>query len=77
MVKDEGVLTLWRGSMPSIFRAGLMNMGMIAPYEEVKERLNAFTGTHDVLSTRIIASIISGIMASTLSLPADNIKTKL
>lgn len=77
MIKEEGVLSLWRGSTPTIFRAGLMNMGMIAPYEEIKERLNAYMGTTDALSTRIIASILSGIIASTMSLPADNIKTKL
>ena len=35
MVKEEGILSLWRGSFPTIFRAGLMNMGMIAPYEVI------------------------------------------
>jgi solute carrier family 25 oxoglutarate transporter 11 len=70
-------LALWRGSFPTIVRAGMMNMGMIAPYEEIKERINAWTHTQDALGTRIFSSVIAGIVASTLALPPDNLKTKL
>lgn len=77
MVKEEGILSLWRGSFPTIIRAGMMNMGMIAPYEEIKERINAFTNTQDAMGTRIFSSIIAGICASVLALPPDNVKTKL
>lgn len=50
---------------------------MIAPYEELKERLNAWTGTVDTLQTRLIASALAGCMCAFISLPSDNIKTKL
>ena len=47
IIKEEGVLTLWRGAGPTIVRAMFLNFGMLAPYDEIKERINSFTGTHD------------------------------
>ena len=52
-------------------------MGLIAPYEEIKERMNAWTGTHDALTTRLFAAASSGVIAACISLPSDNIKTKI
>jgi len=37
IVKEEGILTLWRGCLPTIVRAGAMNMGMLTTYDEIKE----------------------------------------
>mmetsp|Transcript_17526 Transcript_17526/g.15373 ORF Transcript_17526/g.15373 Transcript_17526/m.15373 type:complete len:151 (-) Transcript_17526:184-636(-) len=77
IVKEEGLLTLWRGSVPTIGRAMAMNLGQLFPYDEIKERLNKKTGTKDTLSTRLIASAVAGFSAAFCSLPFDNIKTKL
>jgi len=77
MVKEEGVLSLWRGCTPTIVRAMLINMGMLATYDETKERINKFRGTKDTTSTKIISSFIAGIVCAVVSLPADNLKTKL
>jgi len=77
IIKEEGVLTLWRGSTPTVVRGMAMNLGMLAPYDEVKERINKATGTKDTKSTRLIASAVAGATAAVFSLPFDNIKTKL
>ena len=77
IVREEGVLALWRGCEPTVIRAMVLNLGMLAPYDEVKERLNAFYGTKDTLSTRLTASAIAGFLAAFGSLPFDNVKTKL
>lgn len=77
IIKEEGVLTLWRGGGSGVARAMAMNLGMLAPFEEAKDRLNAWTGTKDTLQTRLIASAIAGFSAAFFSLPFDNIKTKV
>jgi solute carrier family 25 oxoglutarate transporter 11 len=42
IVKEEGVMALWRGSTPTVTRAVVLNLAMLAPYDEVKERLNNY-----------------------------------
>jgi len=76
VVKEEGLLTLWRGSTTTILRAMSLNLGMLGPYDEAKERLNKWKGTKDTVETRLTASAIAGLLASLSSLPADNLKTK-
>lgn len=73
-MKEEGLLTLWRGSAPTVARAMSMNLGMLTSYDEIKERLNAVKGTTDAVETRLFASAISGIICSFMSLPFDNAK---
>ena len=38
--KDEGVINLWRGCVPTVIRAVVLNFGMLGPFDESKERLN-------------------------------------
>lgn len=75
--KEEGVLSLWRGSFPTIIRAMVLNFGMLGPFDEIKERLNKLRGTKDTISTRLAAAAVAGFLSSFLSLPFDNAKTKM
>jgi len=70
-------LSLWTGSGPTILRAMSMNLGMLGPYDEVKERMNKYTGTKDTTKTRLAASCVAGFLAAFICLPFDNLKTKL
>ena len=74
-VKEEGITTLWRGSFPTICRAMAMNFSLLVPFEETKKLLKPYV--QNDRSRAIVASLISGGCATVLSLPFDNIKTKL
>ncbi len=77
IIREEGFFTLWRGSAPTICRAMAMNLGMMTTYDEVKEFLNRHSENKNSKTTRLAASAISGLICSFMSLPFDNIKTKM
>lgn len=77
IIKEEGVLALWRGSAPTVVRAMVLNFAMLGPFDEVKEKLNKWTGKKDTLANRLTAAAVAGFLSSFCSLPFDNVKTKL
>jgi len=70
-------LELWRGCSPTVVRAMVLNFCMLAPYDEIKERLNHYFGTKDTKQTRLLSSALAGFLSSFGSLPFDNAKTKI
>ena len=75
IVKEEGLMTLWRGSIPMVCRAIAMNVGMLASYDQSKELLAPYTGTGK--TTSLLASAISGFVCAFTTLPFDLIKCRL
>ena len=76
IVKEEGFFSLWKGSTPTIARAMSLTVGQVTSFEEIKQRVIAIRGKNDLV-TRVISSSCSGVICSCLSLPFDNLKTKL
>ena len=75
IVKEEGLMTLWRGSIPMVCRAIAMNVGMLASYDQSKELLAPYTGTGK--TTSLLASAISGFVCAFTTLPFDLIKCRM
>eukprot|EP00899_Mesostigma_viride_P013004 jgi/Mesvir1/21704/Mv04123-RA.1 len=75
IVKDEGVLALWKGAGPTVSRAMALNMGMMASFDQTKEMASemGLTGKMPV----VVASAVSGFFASACSLPFDYVKTQI
>lgn len=74
-IKEEGILTLWRGSLPTVIRAMSMNFSLMVPFEAMKSFFEPYISS--VRNRTFAASCCAGVCASFLSLPFDNVKTKL
>jgi solute carrier family 25 oxoglutarate transporter 11 len=75
IAKNEGVGTLWRGSVPLVARGAAMNLGMMASYDQAKEIISAKIG--EGFTTNVGASAISGFACAFTSLPFDLVKSRL
>lgn len=76
-MREEGFFSCWKGCAPTVIRAMSLNLGMLASYEEAKDRLEVILTKERSNMIWILASLISGALASTMSLPFDNVKTKM
>jgi len=75
IIKQEGVLNLWRGNAPTVVRAMALNVGMLSTYDLAKQYLEAKYGPGR--TTNISASMMAGFCASFCSLPFDFVKTRI
>ena len=57
IIKEEGVTTLWRGSVPTMSRAVSMNIGMLVTYDEIKERVCRYLGRDPTDTTKIVRAM--------------------
>lgn len=73
--REDGIRGLFRGVVPNMARCSELNTVMMVSFEEAKERIVPYLG--DNKKTVLLASIISGIITAVLSLPFDNMKTKM
>jgi solute carrier family 25 oxoglutarate transporter 11 len=77
IVQDEGVLALWRGCVPTVVRAVVLNLVMLASYEQAKDEICKYFNTTETQGVRLAGSGLSGLFSSFASLPFDNAKTKM
>ena len=78
IAKEDGVTKLWRGLAPNILRGMAMNAGMLATYDEAKEKVARYwTGSVDKTSTQVMSSAIAGFVCAAMSNPFDRLKSLL
>lgn len=75
VIKEEGLIRLWRGCGPTVARAMMINWALLAPFEEFKDRLKL--SIPDLKKRTIASSFLASFIGCLVSLPFDNIKTKL
>lgn len=77
VAKQEGVLTLWRGSRPNIVRAMFMTASQVSSYDHIKFLLLSTPYFEDNLTTHFTAGSLAGIIATVVTQPVDVVKTRL
>lgn len=77
IVRRGGVKGLWKGSIPNVQRAALVNLGDLTTYDTVKRFIMKKTGLPDCHTVHIASSICAGLVAATMGTPADVIKTRI
>lgn len=77
IVRTEGIGGLWKGVFPNVQRAFLVNMGELGCYDQAKRFVLRNNIADDNIYGHTLSSIISGLAATTLSCPADVVKTRM
>ncbi|KAH8319808.1 hypothetical protein KR074_006486 [Drosophila pseudoananassae] len=73
--KEEGIASLFRGSVPAVTRAIVLTIGTNAAYDQVKQMLQAATGLTDGLPLHFSTSTLAGCIGTVMTQPIDVIKT--
>lgn len=74
---ESGLLGFWRGAVPNVQRAALVNMGDLAAYDYSKQLLMREFGMADTPLVHAMAAFTAGFVAAVLGTPADVLKTRL
>ncbi|XP_037301685.1 mitochondrial uncoupling protein 4-like, partial [Manduca sexta] len=74
---ESGILGFWRGAVPNVQRAALVNMGDLAAYDYTKQYLMKEFGMADNALVHAAAAFTAGFVAAVLGTPADVMKTRL
>ena len=79
IIKEEGILTLWKGCTPTITRAMVLNMAQLGSYSQIKQMLldSKKLNFKEGFQTHVLSAASAGVISSFASLPVDNIKTKV
>ncbi|NWS50849.1 M2OM protein, partial [Probosciger aterrimus] len=76
MVREEGASTLWRGCIPTMARAVVVNAAQLASYSQSKQFLLDSGRFQDDILCHFSASMISGLVTTAASMPVDIVKTR-
>ncbi|KAL0275350.1 UNVERIFIED_CONTAM: hypothetical protein PYX00_003219 [Menopon gallinae] len=77
MTREESLMTLWRGAIPTMGRAMVVNAAQLASYSQAKEYLLSTGYFKDNVFCHFVSSMISGLVTTAASMPVDIAKTRI
>mmetsp|Transcript_32335 Transcript_32335/g.50572 ORF Transcript_32335/g.50572 Transcript_32335/m.50572 type:complete len:306 (-) Transcript_32335:59-976(-) len=76
--REEGPLTFWRGSNPTVFRASVVGITQVGFYDQCKSWLvQSGYFENSSLRTFISASLITGLFYSFVTMPIETVKVRM
>jgi solute carrier family 25 oxoglutarate transporter 11 len=76
ITREEGILRLWRGAIPTATRAMIVNAAQMPTYSQAKQALISAGIMQQGFPLHVVASLIAALVTTTVSLPIDIIKTR-
>jgi hypothetical protein len=76
LLREEGVQGAFRGVLPSTLRGAFIAVGELAAYDQVKHEAKLHLGLAEGTALHVLASLVTGVVATTLAAPFDLIKTR-
>ncbi|XP_068158664.1 mitochondrial uncoupling protein 4 isoform X1 [Drosophila tropicalis] len=77
IVQRGGIKGLWKGSIPNVQRAALVNLGDLTTYDTIKHLIMHRLNMPDCHTVHVLASICAGFVAAIMGTPADVVKTRI
>eukprot|EP01024_Parvocaulis_polyphysoides_P072880 TRINITY_DN9315_c0_g2_i1.p2 TRINITY_DN9315_c0_g2~~TRINITY_DN9315_c0_g2_i1.p2 ORF type:complete len:292 (-),score=46.18 TRINITY_DN9315_c0_g2_i1:451-1200(-) len=77
VVTEEGLMGLWKGSIPSSTRAAVLTASQCATYDEVKGIIKRASGLEESFNMHLLCSMITGVVTTTATAPVDMVKTHM
>ncbi|KYN04269.1 PREDICTED: mitochondrial 2-oxoglutarate/malate carrier protein-like [Cyphomyrmex costatus] len=77
IAREEGIFTLWRGSVATIGRAVVVNVSQLATYSQVKHLISSRLNVKEGIGLHFGASMVSGFVTAFNSMPFDITKTRI
>ncbi|VEN48608.1 unnamed protein product [Callosobruchus maculatus] len=74
--REEGLFKLWRGAVPTMGRAVVVNAAQLATYSQAKQMLQQSLQIKDGVLLHFLSSMLSGLVTSVASMPIDMMKTR-
>ncbi|XP_013116165.1 mitochondrial uncoupling protein 4 [Stomoxys calcitrans] len=77
ILRRGGIKGLWKGSIPNVQRAALVNLGDLTTYDTIKHLIMNKLHMPDCHTVHVLASVCAGFVAAFLGTPADVVKTRV
>jgi len=77
LLREEGGLGALRGVVPSTLRGAFLAVGELATYDQVKHEIKTRLGLKEGVGIHVSASLITGVVATSLAAPFDLVKTRV
>ncbi|VDL57618.1 unnamed protein product [Hymenolepis diminuta] len=77
ILKEEGLSALWRGAVPTMGRAAVVNVAQLVSYSQFKQAILENKLMRDGFGVHLTASMCSALITTTASLPVDIAKTRI
>ncbi|VDM17196.1 unnamed protein product, partial [Hydatigera taeniaeformis] len=75
--KEEGLFALWRGALPTMGRAAVVNVAQLVSYSQFKQIILESNLMQDGFGVHLAASMCSALITTIASLPVDIAKTRI